>query len=141
MKNVHRFTKLITSAFLAAIAMSASAQEMCFSCKGTYFLRGDKNLRDGYVFGMCLNRNDLSITYDTEGSTQSTWRFHERTESLGTTYYYWRKEYENNRFGKLSEQIELSDVKYHYQYVAKDKRQEVAIAINGHCSPVLRIGK
>ena len=117
------------------------AQEMCFSCKGTYFLRERDVLEEGHVFGMCLNKADLSITYDTEGSTQSKWRFHERTEQLGTIYYYWRKEYQNNLFGRLYEQIELSDVKYHYQYVAKDATQKVAIAVNGHCSPVPRIGK
>ena len=84
----------------------------------------------------------MEVTYDTQGSTLSKWRFSERNDSVGTIYYYWRKEYDNGIFGRLSEQIELSDVKLHYQYVAKSaKDASVAIAVNAKCTPVQRIGK
>lgn len=137
--------KIICFALLA-VSTSTMAQEMCFSCSGTYYLREHRaapaQTLDGNSVGFCFNRNNMEVTYDTEGSTLSKWKFIERKDSGGTVYYYWRKEYDNGIFGRMSEQIELSDVKLHYQYVAKDaKNNRSAIAVNAQCTPVQRIGK
>ncbi len=131
---------------LLAVAAGAMAQEMCFSCSGTYYMRANKasteQTSEGHSVGFCINRNNMEVTYDTQGSTLSKWRFFERSDSVGTIYYYWRKEYDNGIFGRLAEQIELSDVKLQYQYVAKGtKDASVAIAVNAKCAPVQRIGK
>lgn len=138
--------KKLTLLLVSTIGFCAQAQEMCFSCSGTNYLRGHRaspeQISEGHSVGFCINRNNMEVTYDTQGSTQSKWRFFERKDSVGTTYYYWRKEYDNSIFGRLSEQIELSDVKLHYQYVAKDTKDvSAAIAVNAKCSPVQRIGK
>ena len=90
---------------------------------------------------MCLDRNTMNITYDTEGSRQSKWHFTKRETQSGTTYYYWNKDYDNGLFGRLDEQIEFSDVKQGYQYVAKDKSGAPAMAVNGQCRLTQRIGK
>jgi hypothetical protein len=138
--------KKIICIALLAMAASTMAQEMCFTCSGTYYVRGHRagpeQNSEGHSVGFCVNRNNMEVTYDTQGSTVSKWRFFERVDSVGTVYYYWRKEYDNGIFGRLSEQIELSDVKLHYQYVAKDiKDGRSAIAVNAKCTPVQRIGK
>lgn len=131
---------------LLVVAVSSMAQEMCYTCSGTRYVRETRHAAestsDGYSVGFCLDRKTMEITYDTEGSEQTKWKFAERMFSSGTVYYYWRKEYDNGIFGRLSEQIELSDVKLHYQYVAKDKKDmRTAIAVNAKCTPVQRIGK
>lgn len=131
---------------LLAVAVGSMAQEMCFSCSGTYYMRAHRAApeqnSEGHSVGFCFNRNSMEVTYDTVGSSLSNWRFFERRDSVGTIYYYWRKEHDNSIFGRLSEQIELSDVKLQYQYVAKDgKDLRAAVAVNARCTPVQRIGK
>nr|WP_315229229.1 hypothetical protein [uncultured Limnohabitans sp.] len=132
--------RILIFLFLFLEATNIWAQEMCFSCNGTYFVKNVSQVKANHAFGLCLNKKDMSVTYDTEGSRQSKWTFFEKIDSVGTVYYYWQKEYDNSLFGRLSEQIELSDVKYQYQYFAKDKLNNVAVSVNGQCIPVLRIG-
>lgn len=138
--------KQLALLFVAITGFCVQAQEMCFTCTGTYYLRGHQATKeqtsDGHTVGLCIDKQSMAVTYDTEGSNQSKWRFSERKESSGTIYYYWRKEYDNGLYGRLSEQLELSDVKLSYQYVAKDNKDvRAAIAVNAKCTPVTRIGK
>jgi hypothetical protein len=141
MKSLCLFFILVVGLFA-----QAQAQEMCFTCTGSHYWRGHRTSPEqtsqGYAVGFCLDKKNMEVTYDTAGSVQTKWRFAERIESAGTVYYYWRKEYDNGLFGRLSEQIELSDVKLHYQYVAKEKKDmSVVIAVNANCTPVQRIGR
>ncbi|PUE12307.1 hypothetical protein [Limnohabitans sp. T6-20] len=133
--------KILALLFVTSFGFSTHAQEMCFSCNGTFYSKAFDSIKKDHTFALCINKSDMSISYDTEGSRQTKWRFSERTESLIPVYYYWRKEYDNTIYGRLSEQIELSDVKYSYQYVAKDKQSVAVVAVNGQCVPVPRIGK
>jgi hypothetical protein len=134
-----------TFALLISLISSAHAQEICFTCSGTYWLRAQGHYKeqtdDRHAFGLCLDRSSMNITYDTEGSLQTKWRFTKRESSSGTTYYYWNKEYENFIFGRVKEQIELSDIKQGYQYAVKDKNDMPVMAVNGQCTVTQRIGK
>ncbi len=55
-----------TVALFAFVFRSVSAQEMCFSCSGTYWLRGQgqqkDRMEDNHAFGLSLDRSTMNIT-------------------------------------------------------------------------------
>ncbi len=126
-------------------ASAAQAQEMCMSCNGTYFTRGKTKQQDQvdsrHLFGFCFDKTTMAMTFDSVGFLPTNWTYAERKDQFGVPYHYWRKVKENAMQGPLSEQIELSDVQFGYQYTAKDAAGTAHVALNGQCVPVQRIGR
>jgi hypothetical protein len=142
-----KIVKLLV-ALTAINCLPTSAQEFCMTCKGTKWqaassIAPKEDLKNDQHFGFCFDQKTKKISFVSEGHDTSSWKF-DRTEGLRDkpfphTYFYWTSKATNWLFGEVSEQIELSDVVLHFQYVARNKEQRPVLATNGTCVPSIRI--
>ena len=134
---------LLTLVFMAT---GLQAQEMCITCNGTYWKDAaspalPEQLSKDHHFGFCFDRKTKKVTFISEGHERSSWKFdHVENGALGNAYLYWTSKASNEIYGQVTEQIELSDVVLHFQYVARNKSSAPVIAVNGTCVPSTRIG-